>query len=69
VSAFGKELALGLWLALESSAGEIERARMLLRDAECGPEARDRADVLLARAWLRIENARRALDAPGTPRE
>lgn len=64
----GRELVLGLWLALESSAGEIERLRLRLRDAErC--EACDQADIALAKVWLRLENARRALDAAGVRAE
>lgn len=63
--AMGRELVLGLWLALESSAGEIERVRSLLRDPGHGAEALERADVILAKVWLRIENARRALDVAG----
>src|SRR5438309_934243 len=64
-----KELVLGLWLALESSAGEIERARILLRDVEDANERAERVDLLLGKAWLRIENARRALDETGTKAE
>lgn len=63
--AMGRELVLGLWLALESSAGEIERVRLLLRDPERGAGTLERADVILAKVWLRIENARRALDVAG----
>ena len=68
MNTLSKEMVLGLWLSLESSAGEIERARIMLRGH---PEAEAclRADVLLAKAWLRIENARRALDALQNPPE
>jgi hypothetical protein len=60
-----KELVLGLTLALESSAVEIERARVIL-NTQPDAVACQHADLLLAKAWLRIDNARRALD-PSTP--
>ena len=57
----GDSLALGLWLALESCAAEIDQARALLRAPECKPDTCERAEAILGRAWVRLEGARRAL--------
>lgn len=55
------DLALGLFLALESTETEIDFARALMRDVGCaGTEAR-LAEQLLARAQGRIEKMRAAL--------
>ncbi len=43
-------LALGLWLTLESSVQEIERARALLRDPHRPPDACERVEEMLGRA-------------------
>ena len=55
------ELALGLFLALESTETEISFARSLVRDAGCADAEGKLAEELLARAQARIEKMRRAL--------
>jgi hypothetical protein len=61
----GKELALGVTLTLESCAAEVERVRAALREATPGCEACRNSYIVLAKVWVRLENARRALDAAG----
>ena len=61
MNAISAELALGLWLALESSGLEIDQARGLLRGRSRQCDACERAERVLERVRARIENARRAL--------
>ncbi len=55
------ELALGLFLALESTETEIDFARALMRDVGCGGTESRLAEQLLERAQGRIEKMRVAL--------
>jgi hypothetical protein len=65
MSTIGKELALGVTLTLESCAGEVQRVRAALREATQACEACRHSYIVLAKVWVRLENARRALDAAG----
>ena len=60
------ELALGIALALESTAAEIEKVRAILRETSEVPMSEDRAFQLLSRAKRRIETIRLALGGDTT---